>query len=45
MTPSITLFEKGLVKNSTNSSQPQLEPKFIKKIENNWEESEVHRFG
>ncbi len=41
MTPSITLFDKGLVKNSTNSSQPLLEPKFIKKIEHKWEENEV----
>jgi len=41
MTESITLFEKGLVKSSKNSAQPQLQPHFINKIDKGWTELEI----
>ncbi len=37
MTKSITLFEEGLVKSSQTSAQPQLQAKFIQKIEKEWD--------
>lgn len=41
MTQKITLFEDGLVKNTQNSSQPQLPKKLIEKIEYSWREEDV----
>ena len=41
MTNSITLYEDGLVANSTTSCQPKLKQKFIKKIENSWSKEEI----
>ena len=41
MTKSITLFEEGLVKSSQQSAQPQLETKFIDKIEKAWNPSDI----
>ena len=36
MTKDITLFDEGLVKSSEQSAQPELDGKFIKKIEKSW---------
>ncbi len=36
MTPDITLFEKGLVKSDSNSSQPQLPKDYLAKIDQGW---------
>jgi len=41
MTEDITLFKDGLVKNDQNSSQPQLDTKFIDKIEKSWDAKEI----
>jgi hypothetical protein len=41
MTKNITLFENGLVKSDTKSSQPRLEEKFLTKIERKWDEKIV----
>lgn len=41
MTKSITLFDEGLVKSSTQSAQPQLDRKFLDKIDKEWKPSEV----
>ena len=41
MTKEITLYEDGLVANSTVSCQPKLGNKFIEKIENNWSKEET----
>ncbi|WP_345973975.1 FAD-dependent oxidoreductase [Sulfurimonas sp. HSL3-7] len=41
MTKSITLFEEGLVRSSAHSAQPQLDRKFLDKIDNEWTPSEV----
>ncbi|MBT3281182.1 MAG: FAD-dependent oxidoreductase [Campylobacteraceae bacterium] len=41
MTKDITLFDKGLVKNNNLSSQPQLDQKFIDKIDKQWNEEDV----
>ena len=38
MTEGITLFEGGLVSSSTDSSQPQLSSKLLKKIVSGWSE-------
>ena len=43
MTEDITLFKNGLVKNSKNSSQPQLDQKFISKIENSWSTEDINQ--
>jgi 2-polyprenyl-6-methoxyphenol hydroxylase-like FAD-dependent oxidoreductase len=43
MTQEITLYANGLVKNPPSSSQPQLAPPFLQKIEQNWEWSEVEQ--
>ena len=41
MTESITLFEDGLVRNCSKSSQPKLSQKFIDKIDKNWSASDI----
>lgn len=41
MTKEITLFEDGLVKNSPLSAQPQLNAKFLHKIDKGWQFSTV----
>ena len=41
MTKEITLYEDGLVGNSTVSCQPDLHPSFIEKIEKEWSETET----
>lgn len=41
MTKSITLFEEGLVKSSEQSAQPQLNTKFLDKIEKSWNPKDV----
>jgi len=41
MTKSITLFDEGLVKNAPGSAQPQLQKKFIEKIEKGWNQSDA----
>tara|TARA_R110001583_G_scaffold9433_9_gene44795 strand:- start:4627 stop:6087 length:1461 start_codon:yes stop_codon:yes gene_type:complete len=41
MTESITLFDDGLVKNTPNSAQPKLDPKFTDKIDKGWPAEEV----
>ncbi len=43
MTKEITLFEDGLVKSSQQDAQPQLKTKFIEKIENEWDPSDIKR--
>ena len=43
MTQDITLFDQGLVASSKQSAQPQLAPKFIKKIDHEWPEQVVNR--
>jgi len=43
MTNDITLFEEGLVKSSEKSAQPELDPKFLHKIEKRWDASEAKR--
>jgi len=42
MTKEITLYEDGLVANSTVSCQPKLGQDFIAKIENDWKEKETN---
>lgn len=37
MTKEITLFEEGLVKSTQESAQPQLQPKLLEKIEQDWD--------
>lgn len=41
MTEGITLFEGGLVSSSTDSSQPQLPSKLLKKIVSGWSEEQL----
>lgn len=41
MTNNITLFDKGLVRSTEYSSQPQLEEKFLKKIYKGWNLGDV----
>jgi hypothetical protein len=41
MTKDITLFENGLVKSDENSSQPNLDKKFIEIIEKGWDKELV----
>ncbi|WP_299688229.1 FAD-dependent oxidoreductase [uncultured Vibrio sp.] len=41
MTEGITLFEGGLVSSSTDSSQPQLPSKLLKKIVSGWSEAQL----
>ncbi len=41
MTEEITLFKNGLAKSCENSSQPKLEKKFVKKITQGWEKSDI----
>lgn len=41
MTNDITLFSNGLVKNSSDSSQPELDGEFIEKIDAKWKEEEI----
>ncbi len=41
MTNTITLFEDGLVKTPAQSSQPQLDKKFIQKIDKSWKFSDI----
>ncbi len=41
MTKEITLFEEGLVKSSLDSAQPKLNKKFLNKIEDQWNPSDV----
>ncbi len=41
MTKEITLFDDGLVKSSKRSAQPRLHERFLKKIEQGWEERMV----
>jgi glycine/D-amino acid oxidase-like deaminating enzyme len=43
MTKDITLFNDGLVKNSTLSAQPQLHYRFIDKIDKNWNNKDAHK--
>lgn len=43
MTNAITLFEDGLVKSSQESSQPQLDKRFVQKIEKKWKFSDVKK--
>ncbi len=45
MTKSITLFEEGLVKSSQKSAQPELETKFIDKIEKKWKTVDAKKRG
>ena len=41
MTNAITLFDDGLVKSSQKSSQPQLDKRFLHKIDKSWKFSDV----
>ena len=41
MTDQITLFEDGLVESSKYSSQPKLDPSFLRKIDKGWLEKEI----
>ncbi len=41
MTKDITLFDEGLVKSSAQSAQPELNEKFIHKIEKNWKKEDA----
>tara|TARA_R110001592_G_scaffold252592_2_gene515333 strand:- start:1332 stop:2837 length:1506 start_codon:yes stop_codon:yes gene_type:complete len=41
MTDEITLFDNGLVANAENSSQPQLDPQFLRKIDKGWLNQEI----
>lgn len=41
MTDEITLFDNGLVANTKNSSQPQLDPQFLRKIDKGWLNQEI----
>lgn len=41
MTNAITLFDDGLVKSSQKSSQPQLDARFLHKIDKSWKFSDV----
>ena len=43
MTTDITLYEDGLVANSSISCQPELDQKFVKKIEESWQEEETKK--
>ncbi len=45
MTKSITLFEEGLVKSSEQSAQPQLDSKFLDKIDKEWNPSDAKNRG
>ncbi|WP_413692854.1 FAD-dependent oxidoreductase [Psychromonas sp. KJ10-2] len=45
MTEDITLFKDGLVESAKNSSQPQLDEKFLRKIDKGWLEHEVTTRG
>jgi len=42
MTNDITLFDKGLVKNTLNSSQPILDKKFLNKIYKSWNSEDIN---
>lgn len=41
MTHDITLYKNGLVKNTSNHSQPMLEETFIRKIDHGWDKEEI----
>ena len=43
MTPNITLFQDGLAKSPSNSSQPKLSKPFVQKIEHGWEKDEIRQ--
>ncbi len=43
MTKSITLFDDGLVKSSSKSAQPQLQTKFLEKIDKGWSKEAAKR--
>ena len=43
MTNAITLFEDGLVKSSKESAQPQLDNRFVEKIDKSWKFSDVKK--
>jgi len=43
MTKEITLYEDGLVSNSTVSCQPHLKENFIKKIDKSWNKEEIEK--
>jgi len=43
MTKEITLYEDGLVANTTASCQPQLKQDFIEKIERSWSQDEIRQ--
>ena len=45
MTEQITLFDNGLVASADNSSQPQLDAQFIRKIDKGWLAQEVAERG
>ena len=45
MTEQITLFDNGLVASADNSSQPQLDAQFIRKIDKGWLAQEVTERG
>ena len=45
MTEQITLFNNGLVTSSEESSQPKLDPQFLRKIEQGWSAQEVAERG
>jgi len=45
MTKDITLFKDGLVENTNNSSQPQLDAKFLRKIDTGWLAQEIETRG
>lgn len=41
MTKEITLFDEGLVKSSQHSAQPELDKKFLNKIERQWNPADI----
>ncbi len=45
MTKSITLFDEGLVKSSEKSAQPELDTKFLDKIEKRWKGEDAKQRG
>jgi len=45
MTKSITLFDEGLVKSSNESAQPELDTKFLDKIEKKWKQEDAKERG
>ncbi len=45
MTKSITLFDEGLVKSSDKSAQPELDTKFLDKIEKRWKDEDAKQRG